>query len=533
MKNLRVRWALLLSLLIALGLRAGLLEQQGLWVDEVFSLSIATGHSLEHSAEEADASLGDFVEPREGVPARTFQRYMQHEEPPASLGRVVRAVLLSDTSPPLYYLVVYFWARLLGTGDVSLRGFSLVCALACVPLMWKVGRELGGVRTAMVSAFLFSVVPIGVYYSTEGRMYSMVWLLSLILASTTLAAVKGQGPRRLFLIWGVVGGLGLVTHYFFAFVWAALGAWLIFRLRSRFSLLAVVTSLCVCLPWYVFLPQTLSRSRLTEGWLAGPLLPTEAATAPLRFLWTYFSGGVHWQAWGPFSGRFPLDLLVLFLVLVSVGLALWRAPRWMIEGQRGLLWLWLSGALVGPVVFDLLQGTHASLVTRYALAGLPAAVLLLATALSAIPSVSRAFLVAAFVVVWAPANLALYERASRSDRPFRETAELISRWLGPRDLILMHSIPSGVLGLARYLPPEANIAAWVAQLEQRTMPQSLETLVSGHERVGLVAIKTVGARVPTRKWLRQNGRRLTGLAGADVFVPRQANTFSTSAATEK
>ena len=38
-------------------------ERHCLWVDELFSLAIATGHSLEHPAAAAKPALGDFVEP--------------------------------------------------------------------------------------------------------------------------------------------------------------------------------------------------------------------------------------------------------------------------------------------------------------------------------------------------------------------------------------------------------------------------------------------------------------------------------------
>ena len=92
-------------------MRLGLIGRHSLWADEVFSLAIATGHSLEHPAATADPTLGDFVEPEGPVHAEEFKRYLAHDNPPASPARVVRAVWLSDTSPPLYYLLLYGWTR--------------------------------------------------------------------------------------------------------------------------------------------------------------------------------------------------------------------------------------------------------------------------------------------------------------------------------------------------------------------------------------------------------------------------------------
>src|SRR6266436_5401073 len=135
-------------LLVVVGLAAivqvNVAGRSGLWADEVFSLAMATGHSLEHPAAAADSALGDFVEPDHPVPAEEFRRYLKHDSPPASPARVVRAVLLSDTSPPLYYLLLYGWTLLFGTSDLILRLFSIACSLACLPLLVAIARRTGG-----------------------------------------------------------------------------------------------------------------------------------------------------------------------------------------------------------------------------------------------------------------------------------------------------------------------------------------------------------------------------------------------------
>ena len=87
--------------LVAMVLRVAFLDRQCLWPDEIFSLAIATGHSLEHPATAANPSLGDFVEPAYPAQREEFVRYVQQENPPASPARVLRAAFLSDTSPPL------------------------------------------------------------------------------------------------------------------------------------------------------------------------------------------------------------------------------------------------------------------------------------------------------------------------------------------------------------------------------------------------------------------------------------------------
>src|SRR5262249_12346763 len=157
----------LVLLAVATLLRVGLVNLHGLWADELFSLAMATGHSLEHPAGDADPALGDYVEAPQPLPPAAYSRYLEHESPAAGPGRVLRAVLLSDTNPPLYYLLLYGWTRVLGTGDAALCSFSLLWALACFPVLWSLARQVGGRTAAVPTCFLFALSPLSVFYATE------------------------------------------------------------------------------------------------------------------------------------------------------------------------------------------------------------------------------------------------------------------------------------------------------------------------------------------------------------------------------
>src|SRR5688572_14194777 len=95
--------------LLCAAIRLGLADRHGLWADELFSLAMATGHSLEHPASIADASSGDFVELPQAVAPDFYAQHLEHDSPPANPARIVRAVFLSDTSPPGYYILLYLW----------------------------------------------------------------------------------------------------------------------------------------------------------------------------------------------------------------------------------------------------------------------------------------------------------------------------------------------------------------------------------------------------------------------------------------
>src|SRR6476660_7440077 len=189
----RTNWVALLGIVaLAAVLQLVIATRSGLWGDEIFSLAMATGHSLEHPAAKADPGRGDFVEPRDPVPAEEFRRYLTHDDSPANPARVIRAVFLSDTNPPLYYLSLYWWTLGFGTSDIAVRLFSITCALICLPFLADIARRTGA--EVFSSCLLFVLSPLGIYYSTEGRMYSLLWLC--VLATAWASLVLQQNDRR-------------------------------------------------------------------------------------------------------------------------------------------------------------------------------------------------------------------------------------------------------------------------------------------------------------------------------------------------
>ncbi len=424
-------WTLLGVFVIAALLWICVAGRSGLWVDEVFSLAIATGHSLEHPTAAADPTQGDFVEPDHAVPAEEFRRYLKHDNPPASPARVVRAVLLSDTSPPLYYLLLYGWTLVFGTSDIVLRLFSIACSLACLPLLVAIARRTGGKGAVFASCVLFVCSPLSIYYSTEGRMYSLFWLC--VLATTWAALVLQQrgGGVGMYALWIVASAAGFLTHYFFVFPWLAIVAYLLIRPGkiARTHLVACLLLLAVLiLPWYARVPESLASWRITKDWLK-------------------------WQPRGFDRLAASRDLVLQFFS--------WRNKLWPDHRTTNIAALILFGFV-------------------------------------------------AVAMVW---------RVSHS----------VSAHSSSSDLILIHSIPSGVLGIARYADGPAELASWVGQLRTRRVPESIHKLAAGRTRVLFVRVHEVREPAPEEDWLRANAvvSHETRLGSARIidFQPLHAETF--------
>jgi uncharacterized membrane protein len=492
--------------LIATGLRIQAASRPGLWADEIFSLAMATGHSLEHPATGADPALGDYIQSPGARTPEHFRSYAEQDSRPAGAGRVVRAVLLSDTSPPLYYLLLNLWTRAFGTGDAALRLFSVWWAALSLPLVWLVGRQLGGVRAAWSACLLFAFSPVAFSYSVEGRMYSLLWCLGLALAWSTIRLADGD-HRWPAALWVLAGVAGLLTHYFFAFAWLACLAWLWLEagtaLRWRVTALAGATLLAV-LPWYLQVPASLARWRVSGDWLSGELAWPRALVRPLSLVGTLFSGTTILGGW-----RWADRIAAVVLVALVIWLVRQGAVRRAFSGRSRLVWGWLAAACAGPLVFDVLRHTTTTQVPRYVVPGLPAAMLLAAFALSLLPPRLHYAVLTVLVLAWLPADWRLVTASvPRPRQPYRELDAHLESWAQPGDLVLVHSIPSGVIGVARYMTRDLPLASWVVQLGTRQVPADVERLLSGRRRVAVATIHHLGATDSLEPWLETHARPL-------------------------
>ncbi|MBX3471780.1 MAG: glycosyltransferase family 39 protein [Planctomycetes bacterium] len=500
----RVRRAapVLALLLVAGAARALFLDRHGLWGDELFSLAMATGHSLEHPADQADPARGDFVEGPEPRPLAEFARYLELD-PDAGPDRVLGAVRRSDTSPPLYYLLLAAWVRVAGTSDVAVRAFTALAALAALPLLAWVARRLGGRAAVVPVCVLYAVLPLSVYYGTEGRMYGLLLLCAVATIACALRLhERGSGGAAVGLV--VAGAAGLLTHYFFLFLWAPLACWLLVwpgRAGRATALGCAAAAALVAAPWYALLPELLGAWRVTGGWLERDGL--YQPHWPALLLWRQVSLRGTWDL---IPRRFEVLQAVALVALALLARRLPRPSR-PVGGPRGLLW---AAALVPPlgvVVFDLLKGTQASSFPRFGIAALPGAVLLVGLAMGRLPRRLRAAALLVVVAGCALATRSLHTHRSRNGTPYRELGAIVAHRCGPDDLLIVQSIPSGVAGVARAaLVPlgEARgprLFAWVGQLGGRT-EEDLARLVAAHRRVMVVEVHRLPDDPPTpRRWL--------------------------------
>ena len=508
-------------MVVAAMLRSGLAGNQPLWNDEVFSLAMVTGHSLEHPPAIANPALGDFVQPARPVTAEELCRYVNHDHPPASLWRVVRAVFLSDTSPPLYYFLLYGWTLAFGTSDAALRGFSIICSLACFPFLAGIARRVAGPKAVIPSCLLFCFAPLGICFSTEGRMYSLLWLCVVAVTWVSLLWSEQGTGMRLPLTWIAISAAGFLTHYFFVFPWTALVAFLVRwpeKLPRRWLVACVSLTAVVIFPWYMRVPESLHGWRIMKDWLKIEPPSFNRLEAAFQLVAQNFSGAGHHQ-----SSNFVA--LVIFAVIGVVMAS--RLRLGMFGGRRALLWLSFAAACAGPPVFDFIMHTYTIAHDRYAIAALPMACLLAAAGLATMSSATRKLLLILVLVVWCP-NLLIFEQTAKRQSG-RHRAEVISAKETPTDLVLIDAIPSGLLSIVRYLKGPAPVAtwlpSWVPQPATGGRPEWILEIAAGRTRILWLAGAGAPAVTPERDWLRANAVAFEETTFSSDFRPRNSVTF--------
>jgi hypothetical protein len=321
----------------------------------------------------------------------------------------------------------------------------------------------------------------------------------------------------------------LLTHYFFAFVLCALAGWLMARpgRMPRWALLvASAAVVLLVLPWFRNLGVSLNAWRVTQGWLEERPYHYHLGLAVWGLFWAYFSPV------GPWGGR---GGALWFGYVCAIGAALIAAgcgkPRRSVTEYSVPLFLWLAAAIMGPVAFDLLKHTYATSIPRYALAGLPAAIILLAVLAASIERAGARWLCVGLLLLgWAAGLRRLHATRARYNESWRETAQIVDTLVSPGSVVVIQSIPSGVIGVSRYMRSSAPVAGWVEQLGIRQVPRDIVSLTGGYRRVILVVTHQVGAPTPEREWLDHHARPASAEILRDnariyVYEPLTGNRF--------
>jgi hypothetical protein len=185
-----------------------------------------------------------------------------------------------NVSPPLYFVLGWIWARLVGASELSLRLFSSVGICAALVVSWLALKRIyppGPAALGILTVFMTSDLVLT--HNAEARMYGL--FLALVAASILqyAAAYRARSReiryRACFVI-ALTHAALINTHIFGALYSAAvLGAFVVSDLVLKRRQVRVYAAVVAgWLLWLVYLPAYLVQSQVVtpQGWLPKPLL---------------------------------------------------------------------------------------------------------------------------------------------------------------------------------------------------------------------------------------------------------------------
>jgi hypothetical protein len=355
---------LILILAAAAFLRFYDLTRTSLWMDEIWSIEIASGRSHQHAEMSDGAIREDQVELTSLKDMPPWYRLWS----PAT----------DYTYPPLYPVVLRFWMDLFGNSAGAIRSLSAIFSVAVVAVFFDLLRVLHGNKIALLGAAIMTVAGAQLDCAQEARCYAMLLLVAIGCADALVRIEKlGASGKRLIAL-AVLLLVGLFTHYLIAGVAGAFVLYILIRLRGRDRAKACtaifVTVLVFVAVWgYAVIWQAHHLPGPTPGFLRESrgdqhfeLTLRRVAGLPGEYLCGEATADRIFQQQSPITQLLTIGLLA---VAVMTLLAPWARLR---RRPDLLLWmLWIGGTIGLIAAADLAMQTTMSGYIRYTILAAP------------------------------------------------------------------------------------------------------------------------------------------------------------------
>ena len=370
---------------------------------------------------------------------------------------LVRINIPTHAMLPLYFLLQYYYAQIVGTSLLALRLFSVFVGVLSVLSLYLLGKLLYGQRAGLIAALCLALSPQHIWYSQEIRAYELVTLMAIFSVYCLFRALHG-GRRWWWAMHFAVNALLPWTHTLSVLLLPAEGLLVLLVFRQRFRRVALWAGIHLLLlaPWTIWvllMPYLnadaqgggISALDVAKDVLAGDLVEYNTSLLPA------------WKTNPPelipanplLAWRKPFNALLLLALaggmawqLAQVARLLWHRARGLPSDSRTtrraewalffLLLIVLPGLTLGILEVTARQVLLMPAYTMYNTIGLYIAV---GAALSALrrPLV-RVAAVAALALIYGYQLAIFLPGATRVD--WRGAAQYIEAHGGPNDLVI-------------------------------------------------------------------------------------------------
>lgn len=340
---------------------------------------------------------------------------------------------VADFHPPGFFIILWPWVKLFGTGEVAVRIPSVIFGIITIYLVYLLGKKIYSKYLGLIAALLLAVNPLHIYYSQEARMYSLAALAVILSVYLWTKVLKEEKVNMLFIIASNL--LVFSSDYVAYLIFPAQFIYLIIFKREKVMmwLKLLLASLLIGSWWLpIFFKQ------LSTGSIAAANLPTwkfvvggfDIKSVPLTFI-KFIIGRISLaDKFIYYSLLVPVCILFLFLILRSLRFA------------KDIIYLFIIW-LVVPIILATLVSFILPIYSYFRLIfTLPAFLLLIALGIISFKSKLRyLFLSVVFLILFFSSVVYLFNNTYQRE----DWKGLVSffRTIDPKDQILFES--SGTL----------------------------------------------------------------------------------------
>lgn len=156
--------------------------------------------------------------------------------------------LAHDVHPPLYYLLLRLWVRLVGTTPFAVKALTVFASALSIAVLVGWVRSLGGGRAALIAGSIVAVSPVAIEMSATAREFALSVPAILLLGWAYTSRSRWADWRIC-----IAGAVALWTSYFAAALVAAAALDALVRRERRRRLIPLVAAGLSLLPWIAFI----------------------------------------------------------------------------------------------------------------------------------------------------------------------------------------------------------------------------------------------------------------------------------------
>lgn len=348
---------------------------------------------------------------------------INESNPKYTISELYTSLLLTEPHPPLYFILIHFSFLIFGYTPFVLKFFSFIMGIGGLISTYYLGKELINKKVGLISVLFLAINYFHIYYSQEGRMYSMLYLTTTLSFYFLIKFIKKPSLKSA-LIHAFFAAIMIYTHFFALF--ALFSQYLIllyfiikpFKVESKkmliYSFISGIITLILYIPSLNLFIETSNRKTM---WISTPTID------------------VYTQMFKEFFGNSEITLFIILVIIFFLLSKIFNLNTKKSEPINPtnnqltftffILITWLIITLIIPLISSYVN--LPMIVNRYFINILPAIVIFIAIGVYLINNIFVRNLILSIIILFSLTDIYFvknyYNKINKTQ--FRETTEFI------------------------------------------------------------------------------------------------------------